>query len=321
MIRDILIYAVVLVAALGLAYQSSLPKSASESAVVNWVDISADSIQSVELTSPKLSVLAQKSGGKFWIDFNSTGEEGQPAEQENFLANKEFKEMVESFGPFEVMRVIGKVEESGLNEFGLGSTAGRLVVKYGQGKEFTLKLGSKPYSSSNRYVYDEAKGSVLLIAGRHIEKFERARNRLYERDITDIKWDELVAAELTVGDRSKKLIRTRKGDDGVVGWSTEAEDSKPKALFQNWFGKLEKLKLTAFGTGDETKLIEAIPPFMTVSLANKQGQSEKLEFRKSDNNGAITYWIKSDFIGAFAKLNQSRLDTIEKDLAPILEER
>jgi hypothetical protein len=320
MTRDVLIYSILLVLSLGLAYQSSLPRSANESEVVRWVDIKADAIESVEYQAPKLSIKATRNGKRFWIDYNATLDEGKPAEVESFLASKEFNEVIQSFSPLEALRVIGKVDEKSLADFGLDATAGRLVIHHGGGQQFVLKVGSKPYSSANRFLLDEAKNSVLLVAGRHLEKLERARNRLYEREISDLKWDELTKATIAVGERVKELERTKKGDDGVVGWSTLETDSKPKAIFQNWFGKVDKLKVTNFASPEEAKMVELSTPFLVLSLATKDGAKDQLEFRKSDNNGVISYWIKTNYLGAFAKLNNSRMDTIEKDLAPIMDE-
>jgi len=60
---------------------------------------------------------------------------------------------------------------------------------------------------------------------------------------------------------------------------------------------------------------------LTVKLRAKNRDTVNLEFKKlADAGGAPDYWLKSSFLGTYAKIAAAKMDPVEKDLATVLGE-
>jgi hypothetical protein len=321
MIKDLVVYSLLIVASSVMAYRASLPAGSSDSQVVSWVEIVPEQVTSVELAGPKTSLIAtRKNERQFFIEFQSTAEEGKEPEKDRFLANGEFSEFLQSLRPLEALRVIGDLKETQASEFGFDSSASLLTIRLGE-KAHIFKLGSKQFSSTNRFVYDEERKKVLLINGRHFEKLEKASSRLFERELIELKFDEIKKATVVAGERTRALDHTKKGDDGVPGWSNDDANSRPKTVYANWLSKIEKLRIMSFVPEDQFAQIDSLPAILTLKFDTSKVQDEVVFRKQSTPDAKLIYYAKSNYLGVYVKLASGRMEAIEKDISSIFDEQ
>jgi hypothetical protein len=183
-----------------------------------------------------------------------------------------------------------------------------------------LKIGKQAFGGSNLYVLDSKQNKILLLKATQIENFEKANIRLYERDVTDVLLDEVTAAEIIAQTKTKKIEHTKKGEQGELQWSDEGEKGAVKPSYSSWMNKIAKLKIEKYATKEEMEALSKIEKFLVVRLLKNQNVNDELEFKKIAKTGdETTYWVSSKYLGHFAKISVSRMDSIEKDIATIFQ--
>jgi len=136
-----------------------------------------------------------------------------------------------------------------------------------------------------------------------------------------MKFDDIKKATVVAGERTRVLDHTKKGDDGVPGWSSDDANAKPKTVFANWLSKIEKLRIVKFVPEDQFSQIETLSTILTIKFDTGK-QSDEVVFRKeSSSDGKLIYYAKSNFLGGYVKLLSGRMEAIEKDISSIFEEQ
>lgn len=338
---DLLAYSGLLAAGLGLAYWASLPAPEGEEEKVAVATFEPKAIQSVTLKTKDTEVTAEKRGDdqRFWINFQKTeapppppapapaapGEVAPPVPptpaptvvKERFLTNEKAGEMLSAFNPLQALRIIGKVEDAQLEEFGLKDKTDEFTLKTTDGKGIKLWLGKKSYGSRNRFVMEES-GRVLLVDDQGFDNFERANLRLYDRRLVPFEFDDGVThATVDAGGQKKRFAHTQRNKDGDLTWTDDAEGAEAKPSYGSWMDKIAKLRLSGYAEAADVQAAAAVPPFMTVTLEKNGQVLDTIEFRKQPGEPA-TYWATSKYLGTQGKLVNNRVEPIEKDMGSIL---
>ncbi len=339
--RTITTYTILLIAALALAYYVSLPRADIESSRTDWVEIDAKKVTKLTFKGPKVSVTATRDGApnRFWVDaVEQTGKEGEAAKEvaERFLASGKMDDLLKSLQPLRAERVIGEVAAGKQEEYGIKADSGEFQVHHGDDLKLNLKLGARSFGTRHQFALDQLTKRVILIDSGDIENFEKARARLVERELFKTSYDEIAKVEVVSGDRVKKLDHTRRGKSGELDWRDDDEQAEANATYQTWMGKIQKLRVLNYGSPEELVQVQQQPSFLMLKFFKGGKEVERLEFRKlaevtagldsgtspaaedkKDPQPKHSYWVQSTYLGAFAKLSNSRLDTIEKDIPAI----
>jgi hypothetical protein len=329
--RELLIYVSVLSITFLMAYQASLPRATSNSQTVDWLAIAQSDITKIQWIEGRKIIEAKPLDNttRFLmtehiniIDEAPTAAGDESKEQvsakrtPSFVANDRFGSFVSSLDPLKVARVIGDSGAFDLADFGLEGERPVLKVSYGDDDEFALKIGSAQFNSSKIFVEDTRQNKILLVKGQNIQRFNKARSKFFERDLIQTPWREIATAEIVAGKRRKILTHTRNGKSGVKGWSDAEASSKPNSSYKTWLNKIARMKIIEYADQNSGKEITASNPFLEVSFSGDGAVLEKLRFFKVDKNRE-NYYVWSKSLGVYAKVDSSKMDTVQKDLDSI----
>ncbi|MGE0172809.1 MAG: DUF4340 domain-containing protein [Oligoflexales bacterium] len=356
--RSLSFYTLGLAGSLIFAYYSSMPKSDSGDDSVDWVNFPSDSVESVTLESAKVNLSANaRSTGGFWIKMEQTvadaktdsehgGDEKADLPSENpvdaakpegpepagkqvkikeFKAGEGFNDLVSSFAPLKAKRVIGDAKSLDTKEFGFDSEdVMNLKVKTKDGKELKLKIGKKAYGSSNLFALDEEKGKVILVRGNRIEDLAKADQRMYERNIFKAQQEDVKKARVTAGEKNLNLDHSVRDEHGNFSWKQDKEGAAAEKIYTNWMDKIWRLKLIEFADVATNEQLNAAATIFELSFFDEHKEIEKIVLKKivvpgeAGQPNKINYWIKTDFLGSFAKIDLNKAEAIEKDLPSLL---
>ena len=325
---DITVYSLLFAGGLGMAYWASLPAAESDPNKVSVIAVDPKNVVELTLTGGEASVTAVRRTGdnKFWITYSKApvakpdGTAGDPAAalNERFLSGEKIKDILDGLNPLEAQRAIGKLEDSQAEEFGLKDSKEKFTVKTTSGKSLSLVVGKQSYGSRNRFVRDEKDGRVLLINGDIISDLSKANVRLYERGLLSNPIEEATKAEAKAGTKAKKFDHSKKDATGNRIWAEDVENATANASYKSWFDKLDRLRLMSYATDEQAASLDKEVPFLTVSIAKDEKSSDSLAFARTTSGDKTEYWVKSSFLGSWAKLAENRMEPIEKDIPSIL---
>jgi hypothetical protein len=337
-------YVVLMFAGLGTAYWASLPVEKGVDGKVAIFSIAPASIASISYKSEdiKVSLEKQSGGTKYWVNYEKAHvvkekEKSKPKDakkkkdikeevavkkeikKQRFLTSEKIDEILEGLNPFEALRVVGeKFDAKQLEEFGLDKPKEQVTFKDKKGNSHTFEIGSKSYGSRNKFVIEKKSGRVLLVDGKPFESLSRANYRLYERKILSFNFDDVTDATLSVARTSKKLEHTQRNSKGELQWADKKEGSKPKSSYKSWMNKISRLKIKKFADEEMTAKLIATVPYLHITFDRKGSKLDRMGFYKMKGEKKPTYWVKSEFLGAFAEVSSNRIGPIEKDIDSIM---
>ena len=332
---DIYVYGVLLAAGLGTAYWASLPAPSGDDEKVSILSIEPKSVTQVayKTATSTLTAVKRPSDGRFWVTVTKTElpmeNPHQPKDPkappptpktttERFLANEKWTDVLKNLNPLYVDRVLDKVDDKQLADYGLKDSKDSWTVTSAGAKDFSLILGKRSYGSRSRFAQQpDTKGRVLIIDGEDLEALERASARLYERRLTDVDLAEVTKADITVGAKTKATQHTQRGKDRVLLWTDAVEGAKSNGSLDSFMDKVSKLRLTEYATTEEEASLQAPKPFLTVALTKDGKVVDHLVFKKVGTDKPI-YWATSDFLQTYVKVLNNRVEPMEKDAAGLV---
>jgi hypothetical protein len=336
---DLGVYSALLACGLGAAYWASLPAKAGDEEKISVYQISPKQVAELHYKSKEVDATAARrpEDGRFWVHHVKTEEFKTPPKDphnpkapepvtpppkvttETFLANEKMDELLKSFDPFQASRVIGKVDDKQLDDFGLKDKGEVWTIKDEGGKVWTLYLGKRSYGSRSRFAMEEG-GRVILVDDTGFENLERAPLRMYDRRIVGFESADPTKAVVTIGDKGKTLEHSQRDKNGETLWTDATPNAGPKASNDSFMDKVAKLRLTAYADEKEAASLKAVKPFLTIGFEKNGTALDQLVFKKTGGEkpgDKPTYWVTTGFLKTYGKLVPSRMEPIEKD-APAL---
>jgi len=297
--------------------------------------------------------LTRRDDGRFWVEHARTVVKPQPSPAmdpsssptatpvaeiaaskgelvtERFLAAAKLDEILAGFNPLEAQRVLGKVDRATLAGFGLGGDSpdapkpDRLVVTAGNDR-IELVIGKTSYGSRNRFAQVLAPNPserVVLINGDGVSDLAKANIRLFERALLGTAMDEITRAEVVHGEKSKFFDHTKRDGSGNLQWSDDGDGASPNATYKSWFDKIERLRLMSYASDEHAATAVASAPRFVVRFMKGEEVVDSLEFfvarvaATGGESGEVDTWfVRSKFLGAVARLVEARAAPLEKDL-------
>jgi hypothetical protein len=325
-----------LVAGLGGAYWASLPTPEASEEAVSVVSIDPKSVTEVRFKSKDIEAIATKrpNDSRFLITYTKTEvppvnphvprDPKAPPPQpktttEHFLANDKLTELLKSYDPLYAVRVIEKIDDKQLADYGLKDSTDSFTIKSSGNRDFVLHIGKRSYSSRNRFTQDDSgKSKVLLIDDRHFEDLERASLRLFERRIINADVADISKVELSTEGRSKRIDHTARDKANELIWSDEEDaKAKPQAAYANFMDRVFKLNIAEYGEIADEQTLKDVKPFLTITFEKNGKAVDHVIFKKTGGDKPV-YWVTSDFLQTYAKVQPVRMESIEKDLGSVL---
>ncbi len=327
MIKNFLLYGLLLVLSFAASYFVSVPNKDSASYGVNWTNVVREKVRRVEYRSEGVTVFAEREGrsDQFWVQSEEL-ELSTPSPSKvdakvgagqrkvtRFRPSKKFQDFLTSFEPLKAIRVVGGVDQLTLSDFGLEK----------DGQVFKIddilhwRIGTRGYGTNNYYVLDLLKEQVILVAGGSLDDFMKASSRLFERSLLSIDLDEVDSLIMDAATKQKAINHKIREPGGALGWSDPGAD-KTKTAYKTWISKIEKLSALSYADPAKAAELREIPFFLKIDFRKGAAVSEYLEFRKVGKGAALQYWAFSSYLDAFVEVATARMDTIEKDIPSIL---
>jgi hypothetical protein len=334
MTRSLVVYAVLLVGALGWAYQTWT--HADELALAERVVIlpgKPDQLTRVVYRSKALELtleLRTDALGRYaWaraVPLTEPGAEpppppeGQPpppSEPEEFKMGKAGDPVLEGLAPFVAKRRLEGSTDADLADLGLAEPAATLEIAR-EGKEpKRYELGGNVFGGANVYVRDPDDGAIYLVEAKLIRPLEGGARTLPDRDLTGIDERKVERVTLRVGDRQASFVQHNPDDLDAVYWSVAGKDDEsPEA--KAWVEKALRLRSSRYVPGSEvpTDLAHAFD----VRVVSQDGKTVTVEVLRSfDDEGQEQYFARSEHTRGLVRLPRAAAAEASADLESALQ--
>jgi hypothetical protein len=327
---DLVAWFAAVILSLLLALWASVPARDGGNAKVPVITIKESTIASIELVGRDVSVAASRQRDvtdRWWISFerkpvsDPEGKSQEAVVQDRFMTSAKFKELIAQFSPLQALRVIGEVADDKLSEFGLKDSGKTLILKDASGVELlSLKIGKQLYGARSMYVLNQQDHKVLLIAGELISDFEKPELRFFERAITSIDLEEIQAATLTQGSKTRRFGHTTKDAKGTLLWTADAAKETPVPQASSWFDRFMLIKAASYASKEDEASLAAAPVLFDVRLEGSGATTEVLQLKRRSGAGGPEFWIYSSYLNWHVKVAATRAETLQKDVSQILQD-
>lgn len=221
--------------------------------------------------------------------------------------------VVEAMAPLRALRAIGRIEADRAAEFGLETPKGTLIVAMGD-KEHRLELGERAPGGTDRYARHPDTGEVFVLSGEALGDLEGGDLRLMERDLHE--WDagEVEKATITVGARSRTVVRG--GPEGKRFWATPEAADRQDETIGNWMTKIDRLRPARYAEPPESAEV-----VVRVDYTGRLGSLGFIELKRAPGaeEGKTSYWITSERIRRHAEIADTTAAGIVTDLETLLQ--
>jgi hypothetical protein len=357
--HELLIYSGLLAAGLGASYWASLPETKEDASTQSLFNVAAANISEIAYEFDGSSVRLEKmpDSSRFWITTTkpakpvtkhpkpetkpeetpddpahkveaevSPAEAALPPVLENFVAGDSVDKLFEAFAPFEALRSLGKISPDRLAEFGLKEGTGHFSLQSKESdKKFQFAIGGKSYGSRNVFIMNTETSEVFLANQDPFDQLRNASSRLYERRITTVVPDDIESATISALTKTKVVTHKKRDEAGQLLWSDEGAEGQSKASYKNWMEKFDKLRVLSYATKEQLAALELVKPFVEIQYQSGAKKLDAIAVKKlaekvpGKGEEVNSYWIRSEFLSSWAKVNPGRLDSIEKDLPSLME--
>lgn len=313
-----------------VAYWASLPVSEEAKSKVPVITIKEASVASIELSGAGGKVVATKTleaGERWWISYERTPVAQQDTKgsaspsSERFVASQKFKDMPAQFAPLQAIRVIGPTSEEKLTEYGLKDGTRSLLLKDSSGATLlSLFIGKQLYGGRNIYAMNQSDSKVLLLAGDLISDFEKPELRFFERSLTAVTPEDVRAASLMQGGKTKRYLHTTKDAKGAAVWTLDGSNGDPVPQVSSWFDRLLQLKAASYATEEEEATLKSAPALFEVALEGGGAGGDSIQLKRKAGKDGPEYWAHSSHLNWHVRVASTRAETLEKDVPQILQD-
>ena len=335
--RTVIIYAVLLLAALVFAYNTWTHEGdadLSEATVVLAGD--PDGLEGVDFKSDKVEVTVDVReddlGSYVWVRVvpQDTGEEETKAEPANphappkddgetveFKAGKSGDTLVEGMAPFVVKRQLEGVTDDKLDELGLAEPEAHLTIRRKGRDPKTYELGGNRYGGTNFYVRDPEDGKIYLVDGKLIRPLQSAKRTLPDRTLVGVPNNEIVKVTVRGGEAAATFVQHNPDDTEANFWATEgSEDKNPEA--GGFIDKALNMRSSQYVVaGQEPSGLEEAFSFGVLTTDKKQ--ITVTVFRAWGADGEESWYARSQHTRSLVSLHRSAAADVTADLGSVLD--
>lgn len=297
MMRGPIIHGVLLLAALGFAYQTWTREKKVErktGTVVVWTT-AADKVTAIVYQTKdrdvRLDRKAGESGSYLWGTETRTtrvrpptkpGETAPPSEQttttsREFPADERADEAVTDLAELRALRDLGELSEEDKKKYELIDSTDSITVYY-DGGQHSLILGGRVYGGADRYIIDTATNRGYAIAGKIIAPLHGGESGMNLRKLHTFTDDDVGKVALTgdaLGGKQLGLLRTEvEGETGKKkGWADERTPDKLDQTLANVLDRIgEKVRPTQYDTEEAITKLAPLSKLLTARYTDKTGK-------------------------------------------------
>jgi hypothetical protein len=248
----------------------------------------------------------------------SKPEDAAPKPPRRFISLEKGEDLVKSVATMKASRVIGKVPEDRLPQFGLDKDdKGALKVVMG-GKEHRLLLGDKTPGGNDRYVKNPDSGEAYVISGSIVDDLTSAESRLVEREFHGFDDSDVTKVVIRAGDASREVVKI---PDEKDFWASPESPTTKDETVSNWMTKVNRLRVTTYveDTAPQPKPEQQVMVVEYYNARNtKLGYLELYRQPSEKDKDRPEYLGKSEQSRWFATVLRSSAEQIDQDLKSIV---
>ncbi|MRG96062.1 DUF4340 domain-containing protein [Polyangium spumosum] len=223
------------------------------------------------------------------------------------------QKLVDALAPLKAIRALGRIPDDRAAEFGLAEPEGTLTVTIG-GAERKLVLGGTTPGGGDRYVRDPQSGEAYVIDGAAMRDLDTAESRLVERELHGFKEAEISSAELSAGEKKRKLVRG--GPEGKRFWADPAAADQKDETAANFMAKLDRLRPTDYVMNEPAGKQDVLR--VEYAAGSSLGFLELVRVPAADPAGKPDYFVRTERTRLYAKVPAQTAEQVEQDLGSIL---
>jgi hypothetical protein len=240
-----------------------------------------------------------------------------------FLANATFSDYLKQLTPVRAQRSLGKLPKTQDADFGFDKVGTILKLECG-GRALELDAGSRAFGANQRYLRDPKSETTYLFDEHVISDLESAQFKFMQSDLHE--WKNEDVEEVTIaaqGAKRRLLHRDRKLAEQAL-WVDEKAPAKRNELYNNWFGRLGRLRARAYlaeGADPGSDLKGAAlgsTPVLEVDYKVAERPPAKLEVVRVDENGVGHYYARTETTRGWVSLYDSAAKEVEQDVGMVV---
>jgi len=332
-------HGVVLLIALLAAYRAwTRPQAAPklDSSVTLW-EGTAESVSLVEYVGERryAKIERRKDGGEGYLWVTVERERSSPAKEKQLPATEEreptksafvggtsSERILEQMAAPTAVRALGKLDADRKKDLGLDDPKASVTVTT-KGQRHELKLGSKVYGGSERYVLNPRSNEVFVLRGNQLRDLEVGETSLMQRDLHRFKVEEIKGARIAAGDRSREIVRLE-GSAKADEWADSKTPADQDDAASSWMTRVAQLRALEYVTEDADLAAlsfgEGAPEdVFRVDFTGEGGKAlGYLELFRMTGKDKPEYLARTEATRVRVKVAQRVGENLEQDLANVL---
>ncbi len=312
--REPLVYAVLVVAALGVAFRTWTHQEQSAPApgsIQAWHD-HADAIDSLELTQPGKRVLIRR------VEDQGTPYLWATTDTAAFVVDGDAgKRLLDALAAPQALRDLGKPNARELRDYGLDTTRTRLVLHF-RGHTRELLMGAPTYYTGDRYVLARPGGHAYVLPQQTLAPFADPGQLLMQHRLHTYAPDRVAAVTLRAAGRTWSMHRlpsaaTPDGTPPTPAWAPLTGPQRPDAGFATFMQRLDGLWASSYAARQDPRVLT---PILRVDYADVRGRPLGfLEmFRRPGQAPVPEFFVRTETTRFLVRLFPGAGDNLANDI-------
>jgi hypothetical protein len=243
------------------------------------------------------------------------GDGGAPATPKavTFVSVGQANKLAEGLAPLKAVREVGKIADDRSAEFGLNEPEGTVTVTL-SGKTRALTMGGRTQGGGDRYVRDDASGTVYVVKGETTRDLEAAEGALTERETHAFKDADVESIRVVARGKTRDVLR--RGPDSKRIWADPSDPDKADETVSNWIAKVDRLRPTEYLAAQPS----APEVVVRIEVRAKSAKGAFLEIAKVPGASADKpdFLLRTEYTRQWAKVYSPVAEQVEQDLASVL---
>lgn len=322
--KSVSAYTLLLVASLGLAYQTWTRGDTvlSPGSLTLWT-VDMDKISSIvyEAADKRVAIERREDEGPYlWgsVTRSVLGDSVSAANDTTteFLVGQGADGLLALLAAPRILRNLGMLNAEREEEYGLDGSLESLVVQADR-ETHELLLGTTVFGTNDRYVRDAASGRAYVLQGAALGSLVSAEQVYSETRLHAFTLDAVAAVTVRTERGERTMHKSSTGSSGSPSWTpTDAPFGRPDQTFANFMERLGQLWVSRYEPSIDRGALREVARIEYVDAAgNSLGHTELL---LSDGDGEPVYYLATEHTRVPITLVSGAAERLNQDLAQLL---
>jgi hypothetical protein len=174
-----------------------------------------------------------------------------------FPTGKNSDAVLDGLATLHVLRDLGAADSAKQAAYGLSQPDGRLTIRFQDGTERVLLLGSRVVGGADRYALDPGANRIYVLGNNLIRPLEAGASELRLTDFHDFNLNQLAAVTVRAQGGERRMLRRAGNAASPPSWVAPGSE-QPDQAFGNFMEQLNQLWVSRYAPALSTDSLEAI---------------------------------------------------------------